>query len=127
MPLTLIMLHTGFVAIQSRTFCLFWSMYNYALVIIGLMYMAYGCIERYFLIFHRAFFNKHLIALHYVPIVFFLIYPFLLYVGLIIIYPCRINFDYTQSICGNPCYLYKVSFITYISIVYKTNFVFLTQ
>ena len=113
------MLHTGFVAVQSPTFCLFWPVYNYALMVIGLMYMAYGCVERYFLVFHRIFFKKHLIVLHYGPVVFFLIYPFLLYFGLIVIYPCQTDFDYTQLVCSGACYQYEVSFIMCISTVSK--------
>ena len=119
MPLTLIVLHTGFVAVQSPTFCLFWPVYNFSLLVIGLMYMAYGCVERYFLIFCRVFFNKHLIVLHYGPLVFFLVYPPLLYFGLIVIYPCQTNFDYTQSVCGGACYEYEVSLIRCISGVFE--------
>ncbi|CAF3816814.1 unnamed protein product [Adineta steineri] len=97
MPLTLIVLHTGFVAVQSSSFCLFWVVYNYSLSVIGLMYMAYGCVERYFLIFCRASFNKHLILFHYIPLLFLLIYP------------CQTYFDYTQIVCAGACYQYEFS------------------
>jgi hypothetical protein len=119
MPFTLIVLHTGFAAVQTPIFCLFWPVYNYALIVIGLMYMAYGCVERYFLIFYRVFFNKHLILLHYGPLVFLLIYPPILYFGLIVIYPCQTNFDYTQFVCGGACYQYEVGFVKCISAVLK--------
>ncbi|CAF4289878.1 unnamed protein product, partial [Adineta steineri] len=46
MPLTLIVLHTGFVFIQTDVFCKFWLVYNYAVCVSGLTLMAYGCIER---------------------------------------------------------------------------------
>jgi hypothetical protein len=120
MPLSLIVLHTGFVAAQSRLFCLFWLVYNYALTVIGLMFMAYGCIERYFLVFDRIFFKKHLILLHYMPLVFLLIYPPLLYVGLIVIYPCETDLDYTKFVCGGACYQYQVRLIEHINIVVKS-------
>jgi hypothetical protein len=109
--LTLFVLHTGFVAEQSPIFCLFWPVYNYALIVIGLMLMAFGCIERYFLVYCRIFFNRHLISLHYGPLIFFFIYPPLLYFGLIVIYPCQNDFDYTQFVCGGACYQYEVRFI----------------
>ncbi|CAF1287391.1 unnamed protein product [Adineta steineri] len=109
LPLTLIVLHTGFVAVQSSSFCLFWVVYNYSLFVIGLMYMAYGCVERYFLIFYRASFNKHLILFHYIPLLFLLIYPPLLYFGLVVIYPCQTYFDYTQIVCAGACYQYEFS------------------
>ncbi len=114
MPLTLILLNTGFVAIQTYEFCLFWPAYNYALGSVNLMLMAYGCIERYFLVFHQGFFKKHLILLHYGPICFFLIYPPLLYIGLVVLYPCENYFDYTQFVCGGPCYQFQVCFMFFI-------------
>ena len=117
MPFSLVVLYTGYVAEQSSHFCLFWAVYSYALFVIGLMLMAYGCVERYLLIFHRVFLNKHLISLHYGPLVFFSIYPPILYFGLIVIYSCENNFDYTQYVCGGPCYVYEVRFIEYIESV----------
>jgi hypothetical protein len=119
MPLTLMVLHTGHVAVQSSTFCHFWIVYNYALIVINLMFMAYGCIERYFLVFRRVFFSKHLILLHYGPLVFFFIYPPLLYFGLIVIYSCQTDYDYTQFVCGGACYQYQVRFIELIKNVLK--------
>jgi hypothetical protein len=119
MPLTLIVLHTGFVAVQSPLFCLVWPVYNYALIVISLMFMAYGCIKRYFLVFRRIFFKKHLILLHYMPLLFLLIYPPVLYVGLIAIYPCETDFDYTKFVCGGACYQYQVRLIEHINNVLK--------
>ncbi|CAF3811668.1 unnamed protein product [Adineta steineri] len=107
LPFTLTVLHTGYVAVQSPLFCQFWIVYNYSIIVIGLMYMAYGCIQRYFLIFHRVFFQQHLIFFHYTPLVIFLIYPTLLYFGLVVIYPCEAAFDYTQFVCGGACYEYQ--------------------
>ncbi|CAF3646485.1 unnamed protein product [Adineta steineri] len=107
MPIALIVLHTGFVPIQTTSFCLYWAVYNYSACVVSLMLMAYGCVERYFLVFHRVFFKKHLILLHYGPIVFCVIYPTLLYIGVIIIYPCQNNFDYTKYACGGPCYQFE--------------------
>jgi hypothetical protein len=111
MPFALIVLYTGFVAVQSSLFCHFWIVYNYALIVINLMFMAYGCIERYLLVFCRIFFKRHLILLHYGPLVFFFIYPPLLYFGLVVIYSCQTDFDYTQFVCGGACYQYQVCFI----------------
>ncbi len=94
MPFTLILLHTGLIPIQTPVFCLFWTVYNYTLCTIGLMVMSHACIERYFLVFHRVFFKKHLILLHYGPLFLFFIYPPLFYIGLIVIYPCEPVYDY---------------------------------
>jgi len=109
MQFTLITLHTGFVPVQTYSFCIWWSVYNYALSVIDLMLMAYGCIERFFLVFHLPFFKKHLILLHYGPLLFFVIYPTILYIGLIVVYnSCENYFDYTLFTCGGPCYQFGV-------------------
>ena len=117
LPIALISLRTGLVPIQTPAFCLFWSICDYVLFVLGLMLMCYACIERYFLVFHRHFFKQHLILLHYVPILFFLLYSPLLYIGLIVIYPCERNFDYTKFVCGGPCYQYEVS----ATVFHQTN------
>lgn len=111
LPFTLIVLHTGFVPIHSHLFCLLWSVYNYGLSVNNVILMCFGCIERYFLVFHRFSFQKHLVLFHYGPIVFFVIYPYLLYTGLIVIYSCKNEFDFTEYVCGGPCYQYQVHFI----------------
>jgi hypothetical protein len=109
MQLTLITLHTGFVPIKTYAFCISWSVYNYALCVIDLMLMAYGCIERYFLVFHLRFFKKHVILLHYGPLLFCVIYPPILYIGFIVVYnSCQNYFDYTLFTCGGPCYQFEV-------------------
>lgn len=112
LPLALFVLRTGLVPIQTPAFCLFWPIYNYGFCGVDLMLMAFGCCERYLLIFHQVFFKKHLILFHYGPIVFLLIYPFLLYMGLIVIHPCVNAFDYTKFVCGGPCYQFEVGFST---------------
>jgi hypothetical protein len=113
MQFTLITLHTGFVPIQTYSFCIWWSVYNYALSVIDLMLMAYGCIERFFLVFHLPFFKRHLILLHYGPLIFFTIYPTILYIGLVVVYPCQNYFDYTLFTCGGPCYQFGVCLMLY--------------
>lgn len=117
MPIILILLRTGFVPIQTPTFCLFWSTYSYALFGVGLALMCYACIERYFLVFHHYFFKQHLILLHYGPLFVFLLYPPLVYIGLIVVYPCERYFDYKKFACGGPCFQYEVN----ANIFHQTN------
>ncbi len=99
-------MHTNLSVIQSDSFCKFWSAQDFVLGGNILMLMSYGSIERYLLIFHRAFIFRHLIILHYLPIIICLVYPFLYYVGMIYIYPCVNYFDYTTNLCGGPCYVF---------------------
>jgi hypothetical protein len=99
--------NNGTLIIQSDNFCKFWLCLEFIFNGTILMIMCYGSIERYLFIFHRHFVHRHLILLHYLPITFFILYPLILYIGLICFYPCINQFDYTMIICGGPCYLYK--------------------
>lgn len=109
LPLNLFLLITGKVLIQTYSFCIFWNIYNFSLVGIGLFALAYGCIERYLLIYHRVFFNKHLLLLHYIPFSLCVIYPTVFYIYVVAIYPCVNSFSYEHALCGRPCYEYEVS------------------
>ena len=70
--------------------------------------MSVACIERYWLVFHRAFFDRHIILLHYIPMALCISYPFILYISLVTKYPCTNYFDVTYWTCGGACYLYEV-------------------
>jgi hypothetical protein len=78
-----------------------------------LMLTAHTAIERYLLVFQRIFFHQHLFVLHYIPIVFCCIYPIILYIYLIVFYPCINQFDYTMLTCGGPCYFYEPAVSTF--------------
>jgi hypothetical protein len=73
------------------------------------MLMSYTAIERYLLIFHRIFFLQHLIVLHYIPVIFCIAYPIILYTYLIFFYPCINQFDFTLTTCGGPCYAFETT------------------
>ncbi|CAF1199867.1 unnamed protein product [Adineta steineri] len=107
LPLTLIFLRTGSVAILSDKFCQFWIVLNYTVCTGSLWTMAIASIERYWLVFHRTFFNKYIILLHYIPIILCIIYPLILYTYLVTIYTCTNTFDYSYWTCGGACYLYE--------------------
>ncbi len=104
--MTLSYLHTGISLVQSDNFCKFWSAQDFVLGGIILMLMSYSSIERYLFIFHRTFIFRHLIILHYSPVIICIIYPFFFYIGIIYIYPCINYFDYTINLCGGPCYVF---------------------
>ncbi len=106
-PILFSYLYNGILLIQSDNFCKFWLCLEFFFNGTILMLMCYGSIERYLFIFHRNLIHHHLILLHYFPIIFFVLYPFILYIGLICFYPCVNQFDYTMIICGGPCYLYE--------------------
>ncbi|CAF1174160.1 unnamed protein product [Rotaria sordida] len=72
-----------------------------------LMLMGLTAIERYLLVFHNQFLHQHLIVLHYIPMIFCIIYPIGLYTYLIFFYPCINQFTYTMITCGGPCYFFE--------------------
>jgi len=108
--LTLVFLRTGSAAILSDKFCQFWIIFDYAFFTGSLWTMATASIERYWLIFHRAFYDRHILFLHYIPIILCIIYPLILYSSLVTSYPCTNSFDYSYWTCGGACYLYQVRY-----------------
>ena len=74
--------------------------------------MNFGSAERYLLVFHRNFIHRHVLLMHYLPMILCIIYPLLLYVCLIFVYPCTNQFDFTLITCGGPCYFFESSLST---------------
>lgn len=106
-PIFFSYLYNGTSIVKSDSFCIFWSCLEFFFNGTILMLMCYGSIERYLLIFHRNMVHQHLILLHYIPILFFIAYPLILYIILICFYPCMNSFDYAVNTCGGPCYLFE--------------------
>ncbi|CAF3154467.1 unnamed protein product [Rotaria sp. Silwood2] len=69
--------------------------------------MAFGSIERYFLIFHERHVYKWRYVIHYPPILICFIYPFILYSVLVNIYPCENVYDYDAYVCGGGCFQFQ--------------------
>lgn len=93
--------------IQSDRFCQFWASLEYFFNGTILMLICYASIERYLLVFHSHYLHRHLVLLHYIPMIFFVIYPLSLYLSLIYFHPCINQFDFKIMVCGGPCYLYE--------------------
>jgi hypothetical protein len=96
------------VAIASDQFCKFWTTQSYTLIAIGLYLICYGSFERYLLIFHNQFLNKHKLLFHYLPIVVCFLYPFIIYIFSIVlnVTKCQEMFSYSLVRCGGHCYQY---------------------
>lgn len=107
LPIVLAFFRNNVVLVQSDAFCTFWCYVDYVFNVVILMLICYGSIERYLLIFHNQFIKRHLILLHYLPIVCCIVYPFLFYGGFIFFYPCASQYDYTKITCQGPCYLFE--------------------
>lgn len=98
---------------QTDSFCQFWSDLDYVFTVSSLFLMAFGSVERYLLIFHHHLILRHRWLQHYLPIVLCIAYPFLLYTGLIYVYPCVNEFDYKLLTCGGPCYFHEAALSTF--------------
>ncbi len=108
LPLALIYSYQGYAVHQNDRFCSFWVGYNYGLYVVGLFLMAFGSIERYFLVFHERFVRQWRFILHYPPIVFCFIYPLMFYNMIINLYPCKNRYLYDSYVCGGACYQFQL-------------------
>ena len=66
--------------------------------------MAWTSIERYLFIHHHRLIQRHLIALHYGPIVAVSLYCPLFYTVFVVLYRCESAYDVRLHVCGGPCY-----------------------
>ena len=99
---TLYFLHGG--TIYSESKCAAWIIANYTFFVWSTYFMFWTSIERYLFIYHEQLIKRHLIALHYVPIVAISLYSPLFYVGFVVFYRCETLYDTRLYICGGPCY-----------------------
>lgn len=108
LPITLLYSYRGQVVPQSDQFCSFWVAYNYGLYVAGLFLMAFGSIERYFLIFHHRSFHRWRHIVHYPLILFCFFYPLTFYSVTIGTYPCENAYYYDAYVCGGACYQFYI-------------------
>ncbi|UJR16850.1 hypothetical protein I4U23_003749 [Adineta vaga] len=99
-------LHVGIVSPQTALNCMIWQWCDYLLFSTVNLLMFWTSIERHFLIFHAHFYltAKHRLLFHYLPFIIIIIYLILFYLAVIFIYPCTVQFDFSQPLCGFPCY-----------------------
>lgn len=105
LPVTFSYLYRGRLVPSTYHFCLYWIFVDYLLFSYNLWITAVASIQRYILIYHKNFMNAR--AKHYTPIILVLIFFLIWYVVLIFFYQCEQQFDYTQTWCAGPCYLYQ--------------------
>jgi hypothetical protein len=83
-------------------------MINYTLFLTSLILMAWTSIERYLFIYHERFMLRHIILLHYAPIVTIILYSIIFYTGSILLYKCQPVYNVHLYVCGGACYQYKL-------------------
>ncbi|CAF3039543.1 unnamed protein product [Rotaria sp. Silwood2] len=94
----------GRVPFESYGFCKFWISFNYSFNTTIIFLNSQLSVERYLLIFHQSFLNRHKISVHYVPMIVLALTAVVYSCAAVIFAPCEEVFDYTMQICGGSCY-----------------------
>jgi hypothetical protein len=81
-------------------------MINYTLFATSIILMAWTSIERYLFIYHERFILRHIISLHYAPIISIILYSIFFYTGAVLLYKCQPNYNVHLYVCGGACYQY---------------------
>lgn len=107
LPIGLAYSYDGNAPVQSDRFCAFWVAYNYGLYDVGLFLMAFGSIERYFLIFHERLVHRWRRFIHYPGLIFCFVYPLMFYNMMVHFYPCEDAYSYDAYVCGGDCFQFQ--------------------
>ncbi|CAF1366213.1 unnamed protein product [Adineta steineri] len=102
---------------ESNALCLAWVWWSFSADAIALYLMVWIAIERHLLVFHsqellRGQWRK--LLFHYIPIIICLIWPPIVYLGLVV-FPaqCTNAWDFGTLLCGPPCYTYTGTYGIY--------------
>jgi hypothetical protein len=99
----------GRVSPATPSYCTWWTFLEYTLNGAGEMLMATISIQRHILVFQGNLFNVrlYLYLFHHLPLLFCIIYPIILYLIIVVFYPCDgTQWDYSSNACGLAnCYL----------------------
>ena len=108
-------LQIGIVIPQNQINCLIWQWCDYLLFSLVNLFTLWISIERYLIIFHNNLYRtrNHRLFYHYFPLIFIPIYIIIFYVIAIYIYPCKSEYDYSQPLCGFPCYTVEANISMY--------------
>lgn len=104
-PLTLTNLYAGSIPKISEL-CMYWIYCTYTLFCVSDFLTMFASIQRYLLVFHKAFYMKWKALTHFSGILFCWLYPPSYYLYFKFFYPCVSNYDYTQGLCGQACFTY---------------------
>jgi hypothetical protein len=108
-------LHIGMVIPQTNINCLIWQWCDYLLSSILNVLMFWTSIERSLLIFHSHLYTtaKRRLFFHYLPLISIIVYMIIFYIAAIFIYSCEEQFDFSQPLCGFPCYTTQTNIALY--------------
>jgi hypothetical protein len=99
-------------------FCAIWGFLDWGLYVVHTMLFAWATVERHILIFHDGWLStrKRRVFIHYLPIVFLLLYLFIFYTIIYFFPSCENDSDPSSPVCMFPClyYSYILSMWDYI-------------
>ena len=107
-PFTLNYLHTGRATPSTNAMCITWNFFNALCATSVYWTMAWSSVERYLLIFYSSLFTSHRrrVLFHYLPLfTITMIYPILVNIVIIFLYPCTSQFNMLSLFCGYSCAL----------------------
>lgn len=109
LPLDLLFYSNGYVNPATSVYCTWWVYFEFTFFTVNDLLVAIIAIQRHMLIFNAHLFRVpwKCFLFHDFPLLFSVIYSFILYTFLILLYPCDgSQWDYTSNLCGFcPCYL----------------------
>lgn len=109
LPMPIHFYRTSMVSPATAAYCTWWIFFEYSLNLISEFLMAVISIQRHIFIFQPRLLNHRLklYIMHYLPLLFCLIYPFIFYLIIIVFYPCDgTQWVYSSNLCGYAnCYL----------------------
>ena len=106
LPFTINSYRLGYDQPRSPLFCRYWYWIDYSIIGSSTFLTVTISIQRHILIFNVAYFNRTYCRyfLHYIPLVSCLLYPTMLYLVLVYIYPCGNSSEEYLIHCAYPCY-----------------------
>jgi hypothetical protein len=109
LPMVIHFYYLGRVSPETAAYCTWWTFFEYTLSVSSEYLMATISIQRHILIFngHILRIRKKRFLLHHLPLLLCVAYPTLLYLALVVIYPCDdTHWDFSSNLCALAnCYL----------------------
>ena len=87
--------------------CLIWWFIDIGIYNGVTILLAWTALERHILVFHDQWIStrKKRVFVHYLPLLFLILYIFVYYIYAIYGFPCQNSYDYTSIVCNeSPCY-----------------------
>jgi hypothetical protein len=109
LPMVINFNRLGRISPATPAYCTWWTFLEYTLNVASEILMATISIQRHIFVFQANLFNVRLYRylFHHIPLLFCIIYPIILYLIIVVFYPCDgTQWDYSSNACDLAnCYL----------------------